>query len=72
MLKVAAERETIIRERVGIVFLTSGEEQPARVLLRLLQKWPDLELLWETTERPFARFLFANNKLSEEFRDFHL
>ena len=72
MLKVAAERDTIIRERVGIVFLTSGEEQPARVLLRLLQKWPDLELLWETTDRPFARFLFANNELSEEFRDYHL
>ena len=72
MLKVAAERDAIIRERVGIVFLTSGEEQPRKVLLRLLQKWPDLEVLWETTDRPFARFLFANNKLSEEFRDYRL
>ena len=72
MLKVTAERNTIIRERVGIVFLTSGEEQPSRVLLRLLQKWPDLELLWDTTPRPFARFLFANNRLSDEFRDYRL
>ena len=72
MLKVTAERNTIIRESVGIVFLTSGEEQPSKVLLRLLQKWPDLELLWDTTERPFARFLFANNQLSEEFRDYRL
>lgn len=72
MLKVTAERNTIIRERVGIIFLTSGEEHPRTVLLRLLQKWPDLELLWNTTPRPFARFLFGNNQLSDKFRDFRL
>ena len=72
MLKVTAERDTIIRERVGIVFLTSGEEQPRRVLLQLLQKWQDLELLWRSTPRPFARFLSANNRLSENYRDFRL
>ena len=72
MLKVTTERNTIIRESVGIVFLTSGEEQPSKVLLRLLQKWPDLELLWDTTPRPFARFLSANNRLSDEFRDYRL
>ena len=72
MLKVMAERNTIIRERVGIVFLTSGEEQPSTVLLRLLQKWADLELLWDTTPRPFARFLFANYHLSDSYRDFRL
>ncbi len=27
---------------------------------------------WGTTLRPFARFLFANNNLSEEFRDYRL
>ena len=37
MLKVTAEKETIIRERVGIVFLTSGEEAPSTVLMRLLR-----------------------------------
>ena len=72
MLKVTAERNTIIRESVGIVYLTSGEEQPSKVLLRLLQKWPDLELLWDTTPRPFARFLSANNRLLDKFRDYHL
>jgi hypothetical protein len=72
MLKVAAERNTIIRERVGIVFLTSGEEHPPTVLLRLLKKWADLEALWEATPRPFARFLFANNQLSDSFRDYRL
>ena len=72
MLKVAAERATIVRERVGIVFLTTGEEHPPMVLLRLLKKWADLELLWDTTPRPFARFLFANNRLTEGFRDYRL
>ena len=72
MLKVAAERDTIIREQVGIVFLTSGEEQPRKVLLRLLQKWPDLETLWNSTPRPFARFLYANNRLLDKFRDYRL
>ncbi len=72
MLTVTAERETLIRERVGIIFLTSGEEHPPTVLLRLLRKWSDLELLWETTTRPFARFLSPNNRLSDKFRDIRL
>ena len=72
MLKVTAERDTIIRERVGVVFLTTGQEHPRTVLLQLLKKWPDLELLWNTTPRPFARFLFANNQLSDRFRDYRL
>ena len=72
MLKVAAERATIIRERVGVVFLTSGQEHPATVLLRLLRKWSDLELLWNTTPRPFARFLSGNNRLLDTFRDLRL
>ena len=72
MLKVAAERATVVRERVGIVFLTTGEEHPPMVLLRLLKKWADLELLWDFTPRPFARFLFANNRLTEGFRDYRL
>ena len=72
MLKVEAERSTIIRESVGIVFLTTGQEIPRAILLRLLKKWPDLELLWESTSRPFARFLIGNNQLKEKFRDYVL
>lgn len=72
MLKVPAEKDVIIRERVGIVFLTIGEEHPPNVLLRLLKKWPDLELLWRTTQRPFARFLLRNNRISDKFRGYHL
>ena len=69
---MTAERDTIIRESVGIVFLTSGEEHPPTVLMRLLRKWSDLEMLWDITPRPFARFLFANNQLSDSFRDYRL
>ena len=72
MLKVAEERNAIVRERVGIIFLTTGEEHPPTVLLQLLKKWSDLELLWNTTTRPFARFLSPNNRLSDRFRDFRL
>ena len=72
MMKVPAERNIILRERVGIVFLTSGEERPREVLLRLLRKWDALESLWKTTPRPFARFLSANNRILEKFRDFQL
>lgn len=72
MLKVKAARDTIVPSRVGIVFLTTGEEHPPTVLMRLLRKWSDLELLWNTTERPFAQFLFSNNHLSQTFRDFSL
>ena len=72
MLKAIAEKDTIIRESGGIIFLTNGEEHPPTVLMRILRKWSDLELLWNTTPRPFAKFLFSNNQLSDVFRDFHL
>lgn len=72
MLTVTAERDTIIRERVGIVFLTTGQEHPPTVLLRLLKKWSELELLWNSTPRPFARFLSANNRLLTSFRNLRL
>ena len=72
MLNVAAERDTIIRERVGIVFLTNGHQAPRTVLLRLLKKWSDLEVLWDTTPKPFARFLTANNRIADKFRGYRL
>ena len=40
MLKVTAEREVTIREKVGIVFLTTGEESPPRILRMLLAARP--------------------------------
>ena len=68
MLTVPSERQAIIDNKVGIVFLTTGEERPARVLLTLLRKWDALELLDSSEPRPFARFLSPNGRFSQSFR----
>jgi hypothetical protein len=72
MLRVASERDVIIREKVGVVFLTKGEEHNAAVLGLLLRKWDTLELLDSTTPRPFARFLSPSGVLTDKWRDLKL
>ena len=72
MLRVPIERETIQRERVGIVFLTTGEEQLARQLWLLLVKWPWLEDIDCNLPRPFARFLSPTGRVSDRYRDLRL
>ena len=72
ILKVPSERETIIREKVGIIFLTNGTEYTRNILRLLLAKWDTFELLWATVERPFARFLSPNGRLSDKYRDYQL
>ena len=72
MLKVPSERDTIIREKVGIIFLTSGTEHNPKVLKLLLSKWDILEFLWDTEKRPFVRFLSPNGRMSNKYRDFYL
>ncbi len=72
ILKVPSERETIIREKVGIIFLTNGTEYTRKVLRLLLTKWDVFELLWATVERPFVRFLSPNGRLSDKYRDYKL
>ncbi|MBI2910001.1 MAG: hypothetical protein HYX92_20360 [Chloroflexi bacterium] len=72
MLRVPSERETIIREKVGIIFLTSGTEYNHAVLKLLLSKWDILELLWNTEQRPFARFLSPHGRMSHKYKDFQL
>ncbi len=72
ILKVPNERETIIREKVGIIFLTNGTEYNRNVLRLLLAKWDTFELLWSTVERPFARFLSPNGRLSDKYKDYQL
>ena len=54
ILNVAEERETLERERVGIVFLTSGQENSAAVLRLLLNKIPWLEAIDREIPRPFV------------------
>ncbi len=66
MLTVPHERATIIREKVGIVFLTSGDEHPPKVLWLLLVKWPWLEFINDTEPRPFAFFLYPNGRYQRQ------
>ena len=56
----------------GLPFESEDSQYGKSRLLQLLKKWSALELLWQTTPRPFARFLFANNQLAEQFRDYRL
>ena len=67
-LTVPTERDAIIRNKVGAVYLTWGEENPANVLLLLLKRWELLELLWDTTTRPFARFMHPNGRITEKYK----
>ena len=67
MLVVEHEKLAIMEHNVGIVFLTSGEEKPARQLRMLLDRWPTLELLDTTGPRPFARFVRSNGRMTERY-----
>jgi len=66
MLQVTEEVETIICEKVGIVFLTSGEEHLDKVLWLLLIKWKWLEDIDEHEQRPFAYFLSPNGRIKKQ------
>lgn len=70
MLRVPRQRQIIIDQKVGIVFLTHGQESPAGMLRLLLNRWDKLELLDSSEPRPFARFISPNGKLSYKFRNF--
>ena len=72
MLSVPSEHQAIIDSDVGIVFLTTGEERPASVLLNLLRKWNSLEELDSSEQRPFAKFLSPNGRLSDSYRGLRL
>lgn len=71
-LEVPTERNAIIDNRVGVVYLTSGEESAPKVLLLLLKKWGALELLDDGIERPFARFLHPNGHITETYKGVEL
>jgi hypothetical protein len=67
MLRVPHERKAIEDAKVGIVFLTKGEERLADVLWLLLVKWN-----WLEVDRPFARFLSPTGHVSDSWRDLKL
>jgi hypothetical protein len=71
-LEVPTERNAIIDNGVGVVYLTTGEESAPRVLLLLLKKWAALELLDDGIERPFVRFLHPNGHITETYKGVQL
>lgn len=72
MLLAKEERNTIINYKVGILFLTNGEEYIAKVLRLLLVKWESLIHIDNYTPRPFALFLSPNGRLSTKYKHFEL
>ena len=62
MLDVPIERDTIVREKVGIVFLTSGQERLANTLRLILSKWEWLEYVDTSITRPFAYLLYPGGR----------
>ena len=72
MLRSAIEKDAIIRNNVGIVFLTSGDQFIRRVLWLLLVKWPWLERIDQTTPRPFVYFLSPTGRTSTRYKNLSL
>ena len=68
MLMVDYERETIIREKVGIIFLTEDIQDQHKLLRLILNKWEWI-CQQDTRERPFASFLHPSGRTSEVYRD---
>ena len=71
-LRVPEERRAIRENGVGIVYLTTGEEQLPKVLRLLLTKWEVLSKLDAEEARPFARFLSPNGRLTATYRGLSL
>jgi hypothetical protein len=54
ILNVETERDTIQNEKVGITFLTSGQENAPDILRLILNKWKWLEAIDTQILRPFV------------------
>ena len=72
MLRVPSERSAIHDNRLGIIYLTSGEQYLPKVLWLLLVKWPWLEYINDNLPRPFARFLSPTGRVTESYGDLKL
>jgi hypothetical protein len=62
MLEVPIERDIIFQEKVGIVFLTSGQEFLPNTLRLILSKWEWLELVDRSVPRPFVFYLYPKGR----------
>ncbi|MCH8831110.1 MAG: DUF5615 family PIN-like protein [Chloroflexi bacterium] len=67
MLAVPHEKQAILDYHVGIVFLTTGEENTVNQLRLLLNRWAALEFLDKTVQRPFARFIRPNGRMTDTY-----
>lgn len=67
MLSVPHEKKALIDNNVGIVYLTTGEENPVSQLRMFLNRWDVLELLDTTVPRPFARFIRPSGRMTDSY-----
>ncbi len=67
MLLIPEERDAIIRNQVGIVYLTSGQVPIRQMLLLLLKRWEWLEEI-DQQPKPFVHFLSPSNRVSTRHR----
>lgn len=65
MLEVPEEKDTIILNDVGIVFITSGNLHPKDKLLLTLRKWEWLLKIDLYEHRPFAFYLYPTGKIKK-------
>ncbi len=63
MLNVQEERDTIILERVGIVFITDGQMNRPDLMLLLLKKWKWFEAIDREELHPFAFCLYPSGRI---------
>lgn len=62
MLDVQEERNTIVTERVGVVFITDGQMKRPKLMLLILKKWGWFETIDKEEERPFAFYLYPSGR----------
>ena len=65
MLDDSDEKQAIIDNNVGVVFLTGGQQAVESVIELLTNSWAVLEELHNNTSRPFARFLTTDGNLRQ-------
>jgi hypothetical protein len=65
ILNVPEEKDSIILNKTGIVFFTTGDLHPKDKLYLLLRKWKWLEMIDTTMNRPFAFFLSPSGHVKQ-------
>ena len=63
MLEVPDEKDAIINEKVGIVFLTDSHMSRPALMLLILRKWTWLTEIDTNELRPFAYYLYPYGKV---------